>query len=61
MTKSNMYKKYEWPESQMILELDDVMMNELGIEPADNMACFVPIESISEISKLINQFDTDVC
>lgn len=56
-----MYKKYEWPESQMILELDDVMMNELGIEPADNMACFVPIESISEISKLINQFDTSVC
>lgn len=61
MTKSNMYKKYEWPESQMILELDDVMMNELGIEPADNMVCFVPIESISEISKLINQFDTNVC
>ena len=56
-----MYKKYEWPESQMILELDDVMMNELGIEPADNMTCFVPIESISEISKLINQFDTNVC
>ena len=61
MAKSNMYKKYEWPESQLILELDDVMMNELGIEPADNMTCFVPIESISEISKLINQFDTNVC
>ncbi len=61
MAKSSMYRKYEWPESQTILALDDEKKKELGIEPADNMACFVPIENVSEVNSIIHQFDTKVC
>lgn len=61
MAKNSMYRKYEWPESQMILALDDEKKSELGIEPADNMACFVPVENVSEVNSIIHQFDTKVC
>ena len=46
------YIKISWPESQILMELNDADMEDYGIELGEDCSYFVPEEDLDEIMEL---------
>lgn len=46
------YIKINWPESQILMELNDADMEDYGIELGEDCSYFVPEEDLDEIMEL---------
>ena len=45
------YIKINWPESQVLMDLEDEEMDDLGIELGDDCSYFVPEDAIEELKE----------
>lgn len=46
------YIRVSWPQSQMLMDLEDEVMEELGIELGEDCSYFVPEDAIEELKEM---------
>lgn len=46
------YIRVSWPQSQKLMDLEDEVMEELGIELGEDCSYFVPEDSLDELEEM---------